>query len=192
VDEILFGTLGQSKECLPEGTEAYWEGLLGRGPPDETLPGYREQQPQLKESLIPIETEEFEQALAVKSKGAPGPDGYTWKRLKNYTKAEELASFFNLWLLCGRIPTMICEGRTTLVPKVVGTKDPSEYRPVTVCSVFTRLFHSILGNRLERLLPISQRQKGFRKGDGIFLNSDSPEMYCRSENEKEEPKSSIY
>ncbi|KAF6033257.1 hypothetical protein EB796_008436 [Bugula neritina] len=123
-----------------------------------------------RELLTPIEIEVV-RALAVKSKGAPGPDGYTWKRLKNNTKAEELASFFNLWLLCGRLPTMICEGRTTLVPKVVGTKDPSEFRPVTVCSVFTRLFHSILGSRLERLLPISQRQKGFRKGDGIFLNS---------------------
>ncbi|KAF6018978.1 hypothetical protein EB796_022713 [Bugula neritina] len=171
VDQILLGTLGQNKGCLPEGAEAYWEGLLGRGPPDETMPRCSEQHPQLNELLAPIVAKEVEQALAVKNKGAPGPDMYTWKKLKNNTKAEELASFFNLWLLCGKMPSTICEGRTTLVPKVVGTRDPSEYRPVTVCSVFTRLFHSILGNRLERFLPISQRQKGFRKGDGIFMNA---------------------
>lgn len=37
-------------------------------------------------------------------------------------------------------------------------------------SVFLRLFHGVMGDRMERLLPIDERQKGFRKGDGIFPN----------------------
>jgi len=171
MDQILLDSLGQSSGCLPEGAEAYWKELLGRGPPDETMPRCNERYPQLNELLAPIVAREVEQALAAKNKGAPGPDGYTWKKLKNTTKTEELASFFNFWLLCGKMPSATCEGRTTLVPKVVGTQDPSEFRPITVSSVFARLFHSILGSRLERLLPISHRQKGFRKGDGIFMNA---------------------
>lgn len=59
----------------------------------------------------------------------------------------------------------------TLIPKVPGTEKPGDFRPISVGSIFLRLFHGIVGVRLERLFPISVRQKGFRKGDGIYLNS---------------------
>ena len=44
-------------------------------------------------------------------------------------------------------------------------------RPITVTSVLGRLYHCMLGNRFEAELSISDAQKGFRKGDGLYLNS---------------------
>lgn len=52
-----------------------------------------------------------------------------------------------------------------------GTIELAEHRPISVMSVFIGLYHSILGSRLESALPINSRQQGFKRGDGIFLNS---------------------
>ncbi|KAF6025834.1 hypothetical protein EB796_015852 [Bugula neritina] len=116
--------------------------------------------------MDPISEEEVVKYLSQKSSGAPGPDADMLKE----DKVKKLTSLFNLWLYLGSVPSKICERRTTLIPKAPGTTDPSQYRPITVGSVLLRLY-SILGGRLESLLPISQCQKGFRQGDGIFFNS---------------------
>lgn len=58
-----------------------------------------------------------------------------------------------------------------MIPKKPGAITPVDLWPITVGSVFLRLFHGLLGDRMERLLPISERQKGFWKGDGLFFNS---------------------
>ncbi|KAF6021574.1 hypothetical protein EB796_020116 [Bugula neritina] len=63
MDQILLDSLGQSSP-----------------PPDETMPRCNECHPQLNELLAPIVAHEVEQPLAVKNKGASGPDGYTWKK----------------------------------------------------------------------------------------------------------------
>lgn len=55
-------------------------------------------------------------------------------------------------------------GITTLIRKVVGSTNPTEYHPITVSSVVGRLFHCVLGNRFEP-------QRGFKKGDGLYFNS---------------------
>jgi len=54
-------------------------------------------------------------------------------------------------------------GTTTLIPKVIGTTDPSEFRPIRVTSTFSRLYHSILGERFSSNLRYNDRQKGFKK-----------------------------
>ena len=61
-------------------------------------------------------------------------------------------------------------GCTSFIPKSPGTNNPAEHRPITVPPVIVRLFHSILAKRLEALCPPSERQKAFRKGDGIAEN----------------------
>ena len=109
--------------------------------------------------------------LSTKSKGAAAVDGWTWKMLKSRVTPRILTAFCNLWLCSGRVPSRITEGRTTFIPKIAGTMDPGQFRPITVGSTLLRLYHGILGKRIEQQLPISQRQKGFRKGDEIFFNS---------------------
>lgn len=74
----------------------------------------------------------------------------------------------------------------TLIPKVQGTKNPAEIRKITVASTLIRSLHCILGARLEQLLPTFIRQKSFRRGDGLFMNSkllrqiidESKQNYC--------------
>ena len=68
-------------------------------------------------------------------------------------------------------PTGMAKGITTLVPKVIGTTNPGEFRPITVTSTFSRLYHCILGERFSNTLPYNDRQKGFKKGDGLYFNS---------------------
>ena len=43
-----------------------------------------------------------------------------------------------------RYPLRLCRGVTTLIPKEVGTLEPSKYRPITVTSVLGRIFHKVL------------------------------------------------
>jgi len=63
------------------------------------------------------------------------------------------------------------KGITTLLPKVIGTTNPAEIRPTTVTSKFSRLYHCILGERFANTLPYNDRQKGFKKGDGLYFNT---------------------
>jgi len=62
-------------------------------------------------------------------------------------------------------------GITTLIPKVIGTTDPGEFRPITVTSTFSRLYHCIQGERSSTKLPYNDRQKGLKKGDGLYFNT---------------------
>ena len=76
----------------------------------------------------------------------------------------------NLWLVSCLMSTDLCEARTTLIPKVVGATEPSKFRPITVSSLLTRLYYRIVAKRIEALCPCSERQKAFRRSDGIAEN----------------------
>ena len=68
------------------------------------------------------------------------------------------------------IPTQVKLGYTTLIPKEVGTTEAEKMRPITVTTTLVRLFHRILARRLERHLPSSALQRGFKAGDGCGSN----------------------
>jgi hypothetical protein len=168
LDSILEGSL-DTRTNIPDTAEDFWTGLLGRNSP-EGAPLYQPPPRQLFELLETISEDEVSYILKSKGRGAPGPDGWLWRDIKQIP-TDRLASLFNLWLFSGKVPTRTCLGTTTLIPKIPGTNDPAEFRPITVGSVFLRLYHGILGDRFEKTLPISVRQKGFRKGDGLFFNN---------------------
>ena len=65
---------------------------------------------------------------------------------------------------------MLKEGFTTLIPKEVGTSDKEKMQPLTMTWCLIRLFHRILAQRLERALPVSSLQRGFKAGDGCGAN----------------------
>ncbi|KAF6025836.1 hypothetical protein EB796_015854 [Bugula neritina] len=122
------------------------------------------------ELLLPVTEAEVKGVLVKKSRGSPGYDGYTWKDLKK-VNISILVSCCNLWLLSGMAPTGMAKGITTLIPKVIGTANPGEFRPITVTSTFSRLYHCILGEIFSNTLPYNDRQKGFKKGDGLYFNT---------------------
>jgi len=145
------------KDSIPEGAEEFWTELLGRESPVD-VPEYNDPHARLDGLMDPISEEEVVKYLSQKSSGAPGPDGLTWRMLKE-DKVKELTSLFNLWLYLGSVPSRICERRTTLIPKAPGTTDPSQYRPITVGSVLLRL-SQYLGGKVGKLasnLTVSER-----------------------------------
>ena len=66
-----------------------------------------------------------------------------------------------------RIPQPWNEGEIILMHKKGDTQDLKNYRPITLMSVFYKLFTRILGKRAEEILN-SNHQVGFRKGFGTL------------------------
>ena len=58
-------------------------------------------------------------------------------------------------------------GRLIFIPEVDNVLEP---KPISMCSHISRLFHKILATRVKREVPLSDRQKGFRKVDGVGAN----------------------
>ena len=58
-----------------------------------------------------------------------------------------------------------------LIPKTPDGAEPRDFRLISMGSVLCRLYHKILGERVERHYLISGSQKAFRKGDGLAENS---------------------
>ena len=63
------------------------------------------------------------------------------------------------------------QGVTVLIHKSDDSKAPNQFRPITMGTILCRLFHKILAARIESGYRISDRQKAFRKGDGIADNT---------------------
>ena len=80
-----------------------------------------------------------------------------------------LARLFNCWLWVGAVPSAIALSAVTFIPKVKGSIEPGNYRPIAVGSHLVRLFHRIIASRLQSL-PISKFQVAFRPTDGCGLN----------------------
>ena len=81
-----------------------------------------------------------------------------------------MCAHFNLWLLCECPPSAFRDGVTLLFPKSADSKAPSEFRPITIGTLIARVFHRLLASRLDSCLPLSVKQKGFRKGDELADN----------------------
>ena len=169
-DEVLKGTyMHDPKAVDADSMETYWRGIFempsvpdGRNP--SCLRGPR------WEVVKPVTADDVSYGLKdVAGDTAAGPDGRVKKDVKAIP-ATELARMFNLWLLLGSQPSRLVQSYTTFVPKVVGTDDPAQHRPISVQSMLVRLFHRVLARRLEESCPVDVRQKGFRPGDGIAQN----------------------
>ena len=77
----------------------------------------------------------------------------------------------NLWMLSGTPPDKFKISRVVTIPKVPGTSNPAETRPIAVGPAVARLFHRILSKRLQEAWPIAEQQKGFLAEDGVGSHS---------------------
>ena len=170
-DTVLEGTWAQETTDVPLPTQdRYWRQLFEQeSQPDDRAPEpIRETQWSL---LTPFSQSEVLEALKrTKPKTSPGLDGRTVSLLRKLSPVQ-LVSRFNLWALAGCIPSDLHDGYTSLIPKEVGTADPSQFRPVTVSSAVVRLYHKCIAARLEADCPTSTRQKAFKSVDGCRDNT---------------------
>ena len=170
LDSVLSGAWEKDSPDIDEDAfYRFWENILRT----ESRPDPRDVEPvrPVQWALMdPVVEKDIEEALrSMDPKTAAGPDFRDLKAVKEIPKAE-LVARFNLWLYTGCLPSQMYGGCTSFIPKSPGTNNPAEHRPITVPPVIVRLFHSILAKRLEALCPPSERQKAFRKGDGIAEN----------------------
>nr|BAC82590.1 reverse transcriptase [Ciona intestinalis] len=167
--EVLSGAWKvQSGELNLKEVQPFWEKMFRK----ESAKDRRKPKPTgevLWGLMEPLTIAEVGSTLKSTTPSAPGPDKLTLDGVKRIPIAE-LVSHYNLWLYAGYQPEGLREGITTLIPKIKGTRDPAKLRPITVSSFICRIFHRCLAQRMETSLPLGERQKAFRKVDGICHN----------------------
>jgi hypothetical protein len=107
-----------------------------------------------------------------KKDSAPGPDGIT-KSMVQSMKAypEVLAKVFNLVMLTGYFPSCWKDHKTSMIPKDGGSPlDVSNWRPITIGSLLSRIYTGLLEFRLRTVADIHQRQVGFMPVNGCSTN----------------------
>ena len=147
----------------------FWRPLL-ETPDLPEDPGFENavQHPVLRHLQAPVSAAEVERALKGVGDSASGPDRVPSGALRELPR-HSLARMFNAWLWVGSVPPAVSLSVVTLIPKVKGSMDPADYRPIAVGSHLVRAFHRILANRLQ-VLPVSKFQVAFRPTDGCGLN----------------------
>ena len=166
---ILSGDWNKDTPSLSIDTqEGFWRPLMeARSKVDLRTPP--QVYPSCEATSVPIAPAEVEKALRGLKDGVPGSDGVNRFMIRRCNR-RVLAAHMSLWLGCNCPPSVFREGVTTLIPKSAEAKLPGEYRPITVSTIIARLFHRILASRIEENVPLSPRQKAFRRGDGLADN----------------------
>ena len=119
--------------------------------------------------IHPITINEVKSYYGTLHDGAPGIDGI---KKCDLTKIglNNITARFNIYLISSNAPSAFKLGLTTLIPKTKHSTEPSHYRPITMSSIFCRLFHKMLARRIENTISLNPRQKAFVRRDGIDEN----------------------
>lgn len=118
----------------------------------------------------PILVEEVEFAIKSSKSNSPGPDGATLKNISLIPRIR-LALLFNAMLLLETIPRALVKSRTILIPKTKENLDNvKNWRPLTISSIFLRVFNKILAQRISNRVELHGTQRGFSRIDGCFAN----------------------
>lgn len=119
-------------------------------------------------TVTPLTEAEVKDALPTHS-SAPGPDGLTVKEIKSLPLSF-LTKLFNLFLYWERAPVKLVVARTIFIPKGECSSDPADFRPITIGSLFLRVFHKVLERRLRQIIVLRTEQRAFCATDGCFEN----------------------
>ena len=147
--------------------------LWGR-PPAVQLPemGEADSPLPLLDVLPVITAEDVRRRLSrMKRSTAAGPDGITHGDVFHPATQEVLRLLFNLVMVVGRQPTAWRMNRTVLLPKEgKDLTDVTNFRPITISSVLSRLYWGIIDAKVRDVLRFTPRQKGFVCETGCFNN----------------------
>lgn len=141
---------------------------------------------------IPFTIDELRrETKKLKNGKSPGLDNVINEFIK-YSKCEVfivLKNLFNVLLKTGLIPSIWCKGIICPIYKKKGSsKEPSNYRGITLLSCICKIFTSCINTRLSLFLTwnksIGEEQAGFRADhstiDHIFLLHSVLEMYIEN------------
>ena len=105
---------------------------------------------------------------------APGPDGMSPLFLQHYWDliGDDVSHSFLHFLNTASFPENLNHTFITLIPKKKNPEFASDFRPISLCNVFYKIFSEVQENRLKRILPniISEHQSTFNKSRLIYDN----------------------
>ncbi|KAG8177084.1 hypothetical protein JTE90_015736 [Oedothorax gibbosus] len=102
-------------------------------------------------------------------RAAPGQDGLRTKDLRRLPPFV-LTKLLNALLYTGLLPPRLTVSRTIFFPKNDQASNPGDFRPISMSSIISRLFHKILASRLSSRVNISDEQRAFKPTDGASQN----------------------
>ncbi|VDP34581.1 unnamed protein product, partial [Echinostoma caproni] len=168
-DTILSGrwrtAFAPTESCLP-GFNEYWKSTFCHPASRDCRPPHRviEQSPDL---IAPITLMEVKTAISRMKGRAPGLDRLGICDMHRFG-FPFLTALFNSVLASGCPPPHLTQARISFLPKVNCPKEPSDFRPISICSILMRLMHKILFSRWVSFFPEDRGQFGFLKKDGCF------------------------
>lgn len=123
-------------------------------------------------SIPPINTTEVEKKIKkTRVKSAAGPDGVQKFHLNRQGVPVILGKIYNILLYANYFPECWKINRTTLIPKVgKDARDIKNWRPITIGSMMSRIFSSLIDSRLRAIVQNHIRQKGFTSENGCKQN----------------------
>ena len=102
---------------------------------------------------------------------APGRDReVSAKFLKLNLGKHGTRAVMNSFLHARRVPQVLKKNRTILIPKKDGARNVNDFRPITMGSLFLRLYAKLLNTRVTAAIHLDIRQKAFRAVDGCSEN----------------------
>lgn len=168
-EAVLSGDYEREPASIPfDEHETFWGTLFE----SDSVPDSRQPEPvcpPINALVEPISDQEVCDQRRQMSNSSPGLDGIRKRTLMSLSP-DALANHYSLWLWLSLPPTAFLEGITYLLPKGADAHEAKDHRPITVSTSFSRLFHRIIAARMEREVPLSPRQKAFRRGDGLTDN----------------------
>ena len=102
---------------------------------------------------------------------ASGPDHVIVRAIKNDKVSEIIAIIATRMLTLGEVPSLFKTARTILIHKGGDENNPSNWRPITICSVIRRVIERALDHRLKSYVTFHQNQRGFTNTPGTFINT---------------------
>ena len=110
---------------------------------------------------------------------SPGHDGLTAHQFRAISLGI-IVRIFNLILWCENLFKHLAISRTTFIPKKSQASLPGEFRPIFISSVFARVLHKILAQRIDAKIEMDD-QRAFRaRMDGCRDNTVLLDVLLRS------------
>lgn len=169
---------------VTDSTIEFWKEVFRREGESDTRP-VPECTPDW-ELVQPITEEEIRMALSGMGSKSPGMDKISTDEI-NKTDKSVIAAFLNM-LLAGETPsTTLAKARISLIPKRTSPDQPTDYRPIAVSSILSRLLHKIIARRWSKKVQLGHLQMAFQKRDGCLEATTILQALLRQSHEEIQP-----